>query len=123
MRTSNACHSPVIVTGFPGLGRGPATLDSWCCRRPCRPARRSILRSFPSRWFVLEQVGQGQAQHLGDLAQVQQGDVPLAALHAADEGAVQLAALAQFGLGPAEVLAALAEADADFLQKSLVVEV
>ena len=48
-----------------------------------------LFSSLPRLGRIAEQVGQLDAQHAGDEAQVENGDVALAALDGADEGAVQ----------------------------------
>ena len=55
--------------------------------------------------------------------QVENGDVPFAPLHRADEGAVQSAVFSQLGLCPLQFLAPGADAEAQRLQEVLLVEV
>jgi hypothetical protein len=44
---------------------------------------------------LLQQLGQGDAERLGDHSQVQDRDVPFAPFHGADEGPMQFATIAQ----------------------------
>ena len=72
---------------------------------------------------VGEEVGHRNAQSLGNSAQVEHGDITLAAFDGADESAVQAAALAQLSLGPAVPLPLTADAATEFAQKMLFVKV
>jgi hypothetical protein len=60
---------------------------------------------------------QGNPQRSGDLPQIEDGDIPLAALDRADESAVQAAPLAQFFLGQLERRPPFANSIAKFSQK------
>jgi hypothetical protein len=72
---------------------------------------------------VAHQLGEGHAQHAGHEPQIQDGDVPFAALHRADEGAVQLALFGQEGLRLAALGPHVANAVAQVLEEVRVVKV
>jgi hypothetical protein len=62
--------------------------------------------------------GECGPQALGDLAEIEDGDVPLTAFDGADVGAVKAAPLGQFRLRPAKLEPPLADAEPYLGQKS-----
>ena len=70
-----------------------------------------------------QQLGHGNAQDPGDQPQVQDGEIPLAALNRADEGPVEIATLGQVGLGPLAGLTMAPNAMSQATKEFLVVEV
>ena len=57
------------------------------------PLRTRLVWPESTSGQVVQQVRQGNAEHLGNVPQIQDRDIPLAPLHRADERAVQAAAL------------------------------
>jgi len=69
--------------------------------------------------FLIKESGDRDPQCFGDLAQAQNGDVPLATLDAANEGAVQSAGVGELCLRPFSFGPQFTDAVTDFTQKVL----
>jgi hypothetical protein len=98
-------------------------------RRPiCRnttnrlPALQGNEQS-PFLSLVGKEISERDAKRLGDEAQVQDGDVPLAALDGADEGAVQAAQFSQLSLGEPSGGTQLPDLETHLVQKFSVVKI
>ena len=72
---------------------------------------------------VGEEVGHRNAQSLGNSAQVEHGDITLAAFDGADESAVQIAGVGQLRLRHAEGSSQFANAESNLFQEVSVVEI
>jgi hypothetical protein len=73
--------------------------------------------------LVAKEVRERNSQRPGDQAKVQDGDVPFAALHGTDEGAMQPARFAQLSLGQFSGRPQLPDAESHLLQKFSIVDV
>jgi hypothetical protein len=98
-----------------------------CVLAPTMDRSKSARReeNDRSRVFslVVEWICERNTQRLGNEAQVQDGDVPLASFDGADKSAVQAARFSQLSLGQATGYSQLPDSEAHVLQKLSVVDV